>query len=258
MTSGGAGRRVAVVTGAASGLGLLAAQRLSADGWQVAAVDLAVDRLQAVLPEALAVECDVGDRESVARAAVLVRRELGDPSRLVTSAGIAVLGRIGDLDPSRYEDAMRVNYLGTVNWVHEVLPAMRERDEGDIALIASLAGWIVTTGYSAYAASKSAVVGYAETLAMELADTAINVRCACPQVVRTPMLESIVAQGHDRRRVEISRPLSPEQVIDALERSLTKRRSTPWVFPTATTRAAWRLRRHFPRAVNAFSIRVGR
>lgn len=249
--------RVAVVTGAASGLGLLAAQRLSADGWQVAAVDRTVDRLQEVLPQALPVECDVADRGAVAQAAAVVRRELGHPSRLLTSAGIAVLGRIGDLDPSRYEDAMRVNYLGTVSWVHEVLPAMREKGQGDIALFASLAGWIVTPGYSAYAATKWAVVGYAETLAMELAGTGINVRCVCPQVVRTPMLESIVAQGHDRRLVELGRPLTPERVIDALERSLTKRRSTPWVFPSPSARAMWRVRRYAPRLVNALSIRLG-
>lgn len=251
------GHRVAVVTGAGSGLGLLAAKRLSAAGWRVAAVDLAVGRLQEALPEALAIECDVADRESVARAADVVRRELGHPSRLLTSAGIAVLGRIGDVDPSRYEDAMRVNYLGTVSWVHEVLPAMREMGRGDIALFASLAGWIVTPGYSAYAATKWAVVGYAETLAMELADTRINVRCVCPQVVRTPMLDSIVAQGHDRRRVELSRPLTPERVIVALERSLTKPRSTPWVFPTPSSRAMWRLRRYAPRLVNALSVRLG-
>ncbi len=247
----------AVITGAASGMGRLALERLVAAGWTVAAVDLmspALDELDSV-DGVFIYPCDVRDLLQVQAAAAAILESLGRVDRLVTAAGIAVVGRIGTVPTDRFLQAMDVNYAGTVAWVNELLPALHA-SSGELVLFASLAGWIVTPGYGAYTASKFAVVGFAETLAEEARGTGLTIRCVCPPGVRTPMLEGIVRDGHDARLVEVSRPLRPEQVLDAIDRSLQRRQRRPWVFP-GPAGFVWRVRRVFPSLVNAAGRRLG-
>ena len=197
--------KVAVVTGAASGMGKLMAARLANAGWAVAAVDLPGPQLDDVAQETGAEPhpCDVADDVQVTATAQAVLERTGKIDRLVNAAGIARSGRIDDLPASAFERSMNVNYLGTVRWVQAVLPAMRARGAGDVILFASLAGWMPTPAMAAYTSTKFAVVGFAETLAMELAGTGIRLRCVCPAAVQTPMLDDIMAQGISERAEEL-------------------------------------------------------
>ncbi|RNL61085.1 SDR family oxidoreductase [Nocardioides marmoriginsengisoli] len=247
----------AVVTGAASGMGRLMVERLLERGWTVSAVDLDTPALHELAGTAgvSAYPCDVSDPQLVRAAAAAVLAAHPRIDRLVTAAGIAVIGRLDDLDPERVARPMQVNYLGTVAWVHALLPALRESG-GELVLFASLAGWIVTPGYGAYTASKFALVGYAETLALELRGSGITVRAVCPPAVRTPMIDGVIRDGQSAAAVERSRPLSPGQVIDAIEKSLRRRRAKIWVFP-GPAGIVWRVRRLAPGLVNAATTRLG-
>lgn len=251
-------RPVAVVTGAASGIGLVATARLTSTGWAVAAVDLPGEALDRVAEStgATPFPCDVSDADQVRATAEAVSERLGVIDRMVNAAGIAVAGRIDEVPATVFARAMAVNYLGSVHWVQAVLPGMRERGRGEIALIASLAGWMPTPQMGAYTATKFAVVGFAETLAMELRGSGIAVRCVCPMAVQTPMLDDIVGRGrHDglQRMVPF---ITPERVIAALERSLQRPRAGLMVFPDASSAVAWRARRWAPRALTAVISRL--
>lgn len=251
--------KVAVVTGAASGMGRLMAGRLANAGWAVAAVDLPGPQLADIAKETGAepYACDVADGDQVTAATEAVLARFGKVDRLVNAAGIARSGRIEDLSAHAFERSMDVNYLGTVRWVKAVLPEMRERGAGDIILFASLAGWMPTPAMAAYTATKFAVVGFAETLAMELAGSGIRLRCVCPAAVQTPMLDDIMAQGISERLKSLSPVATPEQVIDAIEASLARRHAGTYVFPRAPAKVLWHARRFVPgllgRVVRRFS-----
>jgi NAD(P)-dependent dehydrogenase (short-subunit alcohol dehydrogenase family) len=249
---------VAVVTGAASGIGLVAVKRLMATGWAVAAVDLPGEALDHVAAETGAVSypCDVSDAEQVSATVDAVNHRLGVIGRLVNAAGIAVAGRIDEVPAAVFARAMAVNYLGSVHWVQAVLPGMRQRGRGEIALIASLAGWMPTPEMGAYIATKFAVVGFAETLAMELRGSGIAVRCVCPMAVQTPMLDDIVGRGRHDGLQRLVPFITPERVVDALEGSLQRRRGGPMVFPDVSSAVAWRARRWAPRTLTAVLSRL--
>ncbi len=246
----------AVVTGAASGMGKLIVERMVAEGWSVAAIDLPSPALDAVgeNPAVTAYACDVRDLLQVRAVAAQIRERSGRIDRLVTAAGIAVIGHLSDLPTERVAETMQVNYLGTVAWISELLPALRE-SRGQLVIFASLAGWIVTPNYGAYTASKFALVGYAETLAVELRGTGITVRVVCPAAVRTPMIAGVIRDGQSERAVERSRPMRPEQVVAAVEHSLRRRRRSIWVFP-GSAGVVWRVRRLAPNLVTVVARRL--
>jgi NAD(P)-dependent dehydrogenase (short-subunit alcohol dehydrogenase family) len=242
-----------VVTGAASGIGLVATARLASNGWAVAAVDLPGEALDRAAEKtgAIAYPCDVSDADQVRATVDAVSDRLGAIDRVVNAAGIAVSGGIDDVPATEFARVMSVNYLGTVHWVQAVLPGMRERGRGEIALIASIAGWMPVPQMGAYTATKFAVVGFAETLAMELRGSGITVRCICPLTVKTPMLDDIVGRVRHDRLKGLVPFISPERVVDALDRSLQRRRGGVLVFPDVSSAAAWRVRRWAPRALTA-------
>lgn len=246
----------AVITGAGSGMGRLLVDRLLAAGWTVSAVDLDTPALHALaeLTGVSTYACDISDFAQVRSTADRVLAEHAVIDRLVTAAGIAVIGHLEDLQPEQVAKPMQVNYLGTVAWVHALLPALRA-SQGELVLFASLAGWIVTPNYGAYSATKFALVGYAETLALELRGSGVTVRAVCPPAVRTPMIDGVIRDGQSAKSVERSRPLRPEQVLDAIDRSLRKRRRSVWVFP-GPAGVVWRIRRFAPGLVNAAARRL--
>jgi NAD(P)-dependent dehydrogenase (short-subunit alcohol dehydrogenase family) len=239
--------RVALVTGAASGMGKLMAARLVTAGWTVAGVDLPGPQLEAAQTGAIPHPCDVGDEHQVAATTRAIVERFGTIDRLVNAAAIALPGRIEGLPGDAFERSMNVNYYGTVRWVKAVLPGMRARGCGELVLFASLAGWMPTPGMAAYTATKFAVVGFAETLAMELKGSGIGVRCVCPAAVQTPMLDDIMAQGMSERLKNMSPVATAEQVVDAIEVSLARPRAGIYVFPGGAAKVLWRARRLSPR-----------
>ena len=244
--------RVAIVTGAASGMGRTAAIRWARQGWHIAAVDRAVEPLKELERDhagITAVECDVTDETAVRRAADEITATLGPVDRLVNAAGICVAGKIGDLPAAEFRRVMTVNYFGTVHWVDSVLPAMQGRRAGEIVNFASVAGFVPTPSLSAYGSSKFAVLGYTEALAEENRAVGVRVLCVCPPGVDTPLYKDLMAGTSLGPRIQkFVKPITADSVIDAIDRALPGRRTS--VFPGRGTTAIHRMRRFAPGLTN--------
>jgi NAD(P)-dependent dehydrogenase (short-subunit alcohol dehydrogenase family) len=239
--------RVFVVTGAASGMGRAAATRWARRGALVAAVDRsaeALKELEAAEPNISAFECDVSDEEAVERVRSEICSRLGDIDRLVNAAGILLRGEAGELSTPDVRRTIEINCLGTMFWVNAVLPAMRERRRGEIVNFASVAGFLPTPGVNAYVTSKFAVLGFTETLAEEVRRDGIRVVAVCPPPVDTPMLAEVMDGTFGPRIEKYMKPITPDVVIDAIDKALPGRRLL--VLPGPGTPAMLWLRRLSP------------
>jgi 3-oxoacyl-[acyl-carrier protein] reductase len=199
----GMGGRVAVVTGAASGVGLGIAGVLAAEGAQVVLVDVdagAGERAATALREAghdvLALQADVVDGEAVAAMGANVVERYGRIDILAANAGVyhppVSLDAMRDSDWDRIMD---INVKGAVHSLQACLPAMRAAGYGRVVLTSSITGPLVgAPSLSHYAASKSALLGLMRSAALELADDGITVNAVMPGNVRTPGIEAFGAE----------------------------------------------------------------
>ncbi|MEU3559804.1 SDR family NAD(P)-dependent oxidoreductase [Kitasatospora sp. NPDC006786] len=250
---------VAIVTGAASGIGRAAALRLARAGWAVAAVDVdaaGLDALSERAPGVRSFVCDVTDYAAVAAVVRDVGRELGPPRRLVHCAAVGVMGRLLDQDPAETLRLMNVVYGGTLHMVRAVVPAMAARGGGQVVLFGSIGGWVPIPLGGGYGAAKAAVHFLAEIVAAEHRGDGIRVLCVCPPAVETPMLSRIRVETPEV--IGPRRGLSPEKVLDSMDRALARGRL--WAFPGRGTHAMWTARRLAPRALSGLVVRalVGR
>jgi len=186
--------KIALVTGASSGIGAALARELARQGAKVALVARRKDRLESIASEltqagheARAYACDIRDPDMIASTAAEVRDAWGEVELLINSAGYARHILFVDHDPADIQEMMLTNYMGTVHWIKQVLPAMRERKQGWIVNVSSFAGKIGQADEVAYSASKFAVTGLSEGLSQELAPMGIHVLCVYPTLVRTEM-----------------------------------------------------------------------
>ncbi len=199
----GMGGRVAVVTGAASGVGLGIAGVLAAEGAQVVVVDVdagAGERAATALTEAghdvLALQADVVDGAAVAAMGAEVVERYGRIDILAANAGVyhppVSLDAMRDSDWDRIMD---INVKGAVHSLQACLPAMRAAGYGRVVLTSSITGPLVgAPSLSHYAASKSALLGLMRSAALELADDGITVNAVMPGNVRTPGIEAFGAE----------------------------------------------------------------
>ena len=234
--------RVALITGAGSGMGRLAVQRLAQAGARVAAIDVNEKGLQETAGDHALVRsyrCDVSDREAVGRVVEEVESELGPIDRVVNAAAIAPSGLLLEQDVDLIRRLMDINYGGTVNVTKATLPGMLERGSGDLINFASLAGWLPTPLLGAYNATKFAVVAFSEVLYHENRWRSVRMVCVCPPIVDTPLLDQVKAKS-----VDASPKIQPAEVLDAIEEGLEGGKF--WVFPGRGTRWVWRIRRFLP------------
>jgi short-subunit dehydrogenase len=197
--------RVALVTGASSGIGGQLARDLVGRGARVALVARREDRLHELAVQlggdrqALAVPCDVADRGAIESAVARVLERWGRIDLLANNAGVARHALFKDEDPGTFVRLMEVNYLGVVWAIRAVLPSMRARAEGWIVNVSSVAGKLGQPDESAYTASKFAVTGLSEALVYELAPLGIHVMTVYPALVRTEMFtDDILARMPER------------------------------------------------------------
>ncbi|MCX7619766.1 MAG: SDR family oxidoreductase [Acidimicrobiales bacterium] len=247
--------RVAVITGAASGMGQLLAWRLAAQGASVAALDVDEEGLARTTrraPNIVAWGCDVSDRGAVTESIKDIERNLGPIDRLVNAAAIAPTDRLVDQPADLITRVMETNYNGLVYATKAVLPGLIERNRGDIVQFASMAGWLPYPTFGAYAASKHAVVAFTEVLARELRDTPIRVLCVCPPFVDTPLLRQVEPKGP--KVMSWMPKMAPELVLDAMERALD--RGQTFVFPGRGTTWLWRFRRFAPKLLDRIIDRL--
>jgi short-subunit dehydrogenase len=188
--------RVAIVTGASSGIGTGLAQELARRGARVALVARRRDRLEQVAAgieaaggTALVVPCDVEQRDAVEAAARAVIERFGRIDLLVNNAGYNRHVLFKDHDVADVERMMRVNYLSVVYWIKAALPAMRAQGSGWIVNLSSVAGKLGQPDEAAYAATKFAVAGLSESISYEFDPLGIHVMCVHPALVRTEMFD---------------------------------------------------------------------
>ncbi|MBD8611168.1 SDR family oxidoreductase [Frigoribacterium sp. CFBP 13729] len=181
--------RVAVITGASSGIGEAAARALHGAGYAVALLARRGDRIDALASElgdgALAVQADVTDRDSLVAAADRVSDELGSASVLVNNAGVMLLGPFSTDQRDDYRQMIEINLLGAITTT-EVFLEQLTSGEGDIVNISSVAGRTARAGNGVYAATKWGINGWSESLRQEL-QPAVRVALIEPGVVATEL-----------------------------------------------------------------------
>jgi NAD(P)-dependent dehydrogenase (short-subunit alcohol dehydrogenase family) len=189
--------RVAVVTGAASGIGLGLVERFLAEGMKVVASDVEdaalakeVSRLAAAGADVLGVRTDVRDAASVRALADETVRRYGAVHVVCNNAGVAPTGPMLDASPEDWRWVIDVNVLGVAHGVHAFAPLLRAQGEGHIVNTASEAGLVSSALLGAYTASKHAVVGLSESLYRELEGSGVGVSVLCPNLVRTRIFHS--------------------------------------------------------------------
>ncbi|GAS88138.1 SDR family NAD(P)-dependent oxidoreductase [Mycolicibacterium brisbanense] len=175
--------RVAVVTGAASGIGAAISTELADHGWLVAGLDLRPGDV----PE-LSVTADISDADQVREAIGVVHEELGPIDALVTAAGYYEMVPISNITAQAWTRMLRVHLGGLRNTTCAVLPEMRERHSGAIVAITSELAIGGGDGDAHYAAAKGAIIGFVRSLATEVAADGIRVNAVAPGPTDTPLL----------------------------------------------------------------------
>ena len=218
--------RVAVVTGAASGMGLAIARHLAARGDRVALLDLqaeeallAAHALREAGAHAIGVAVDVADRAAVDAALGKVRAELGPVAIMITAAGLDAFERFGDIAPESWERVVGVNLTGTFHCLQAAVPDMLEAGWGRMVTISSSSAQSGAPRMAHYVAAKAGVIGLTRALALELARKGITVNVVTPGMIDTPMLRRAAAGGDigalektAARSVPVGRAGTPEEI----------------------------------------------
>jgi 2-hydroxycyclohexanecarboxyl-CoA dehydrogenase len=217
MSSSGLAGRVALVTGAAGGIGRAIAAALHDEGALVAVADLDGDAAAAYAAElsatggrALGVRVDVTSSTDVGAAVAVVERELGSVDVLVNNAGIDVIEPFTESKEETWRRIVEVNYLGPVMCARAVLDGMLERGYGRIISISSDAGKVGSSGEVVYSGTKGGIIAFSKALARETAAKGITVNCVCPGPTDTPLLDQIAERS--------------QKMYDALARAVPMRR----------------------------------
>ena len=240
--------RVALVTGGSRGLGRADALTLARAGADVVIADIlvesdtsaaerygalaqaavaqgmvhaesTVEEIGALGRRAVAVRCDVTDRDEVAHAVTRVVEELGAVDILVNNAGtLDHVGQLLDQQPELWERDLRVNLTGAFNCSQAVWPHMRERGFGRIVNMASVAGTLGGFGQASYSTTKAGLIGLTRTLAMEGGRHGITCNAIVPGIIGTEAFHMANAAMNERiaNRTVFKRPGEPQDVANAI------------------------------------------
>jgi NAD(P)-dependent dehydrogenase (short-subunit alcohol dehydrogenase family) len=186
--------KVALVTGAASGIGLACVTRFLEEGARVVGVDLAAP--QPAVPDAIFVALDVRDEGAMADAVNAAYADHGRLDAVVTAAGVAGGGPVHLVDRDEWQRVLDVNLTGTFLTCKHAIARMLEQEavdgeRGSIVTIASVEGLEGTAGGSSYNASKGAVVIFTKNVAIDYGRVGIRANAICPGFIETPMLEGV-------------------------------------------------------------------
>ena len=210
--------KVAVITGASSGIGEATARLLVAEGVRVVLVARRRERIDALAAElgdaALALVADVADATAVAALFATVERRFGGLDLLFNNAGLGVNARFDASDPADWKRMIDVNLYGVLHCTHAAIPLMRGRAGAMISSVSSVGGRYGTESWSVYSATKFAVVGFHDALRKELGGEGIRVSVIEPGAVWTEFGQNVSEAMRERR--ESLDALTAEDVAQAL------------------------------------------
>ncbi len=213
--------KVAIITGAANGIGYAAAERFIEEGAFIVVADFNEDAGMSAAEhlgdQALFVQVDVADRESVKNLVATVIEQKGRVDILVNNAGITRDAMLTKMTEDQFHQVLDVNLTGVFNCTQEVIPHMIAAGGGKIINTSSVSGVYGNVGQTNYAATKAAIVGMTKTWAKELGRKGINVNAVAPGFTETDMVkkmpENILAQM--RSIVPLQRLGTPRDIANA-------------------------------------------
>ena len=254
--------RVAVITGASSGIGLACAEQLAEAGCAVVLGARRTDRLEATVltmrargQQAEWVATDVTAEDDVTRLVARAREAFGRLDVMVCNAGFGYYGTVEDTPVATMKRMMDVNFMGTFYGARAALPVFRAQESGHLIIISSIVGQRGIAQVSGYAATKSAQVGFAESLRAEFAGTGIHVSVVFPVSTETEFRSAMERDyGHSVSG------LGPTQSVADVARAVVAcvRRPRPEVYPHALSRGLAILNALAPGFTDSVVRRYGR
>lgn len=208
--------KVALITGAGSGIGKACAEALARDGATVVVVSRTKDEIDAVAKairdrggHATAMTADVADAEQMRDLVARIEAELGRLDIVVANAGInGVWAPIDDLQPDEFDKTVAINLRGTYLTLHLTVPLLKAAGGGAIVVVASINGTrtFTTPGATAYTATKAGQVAMVKQLALELGRHHIRINAVCPGEIGTAITDNTQARDTDKTRVPVDFP----------------------------------------------------
>jgi 3-oxoacyl-[acyl-carrier protein] reductase len=217
--------KVALVTGAAQGIGKAIALLLARNGADLVVSDINLEKaeetakeIRAIGPKAMAVKVDVANLSDVERMVAGILEKLAKIDILVNNAGITRDKLILRMTEEDWDAVLGVNLKGTFNCTKAVLRHMAKQRSGKIVNIASVVGEMGNAGQANYSASKAGVIGLTKTIAREYAQRGINVNAIAPGYIETPMTEALPEKAKEelRKLIPMERLGKPEDVAEAV------------------------------------------
>ena len=257
------------ITGGSSGIGLSLAIRYAQNGDDVILLARNQDKLDEAAELCKAdslsdsqliagISLDISELSTLQEKMNAITGEYGQPDLLILSAGTAGNKTFLDMGSEEFDNMMTLNFSASRETARCVLPAMLERDRGQIAFISSTAGLMGVYGYSAYCASKYAVTGFVTALQQELYGTGVYATLVCPSEVATPMIAAEAGSVLPQTRLlkDLGGTLSPEKAADIIFKGIGKNKTIvltgfvahlfdftnrvfPWLFRKITQITIW-------------------
>lgn len=218
-------QQLAVVTGAASGIGRATASALAAEGATVIVADInaeagerAAAELRAAGHAAEYLAVDLTDPASIAAFAEAVQRRHGAVDILVNAAGWGRTAPFWEGTPEFWAQVVALNFVGPMTLTKALLPSMIERARGKIVNVASDAGRVGSLGETVYSGAKGGLIAFTKALARETARYRINVNCVCPGPTDTPLMAAVPEKVKDAliKAIPLRRLGQPQEVADAI------------------------------------------
>ncbi|MFT3820764.1 MAG: 3-oxoacyl-ACP reductase FabG [Rubrivivax sp.] len=217
--------QLAVVTGAASGIGRATAAALAAQGARIVVADInaeageqAAAELRAAGHQADYVAVDLTDPDSITAFAEAVQQRHGPVDVLVNAAGWGRTAPFWDGTPQFWGQVVALNFVGPMTLTKALLPSMMERAHGKIVNVASDAGRVGSLGETVYSGAKGGLIAFTKALARETARYRVNVNCVCPGPTDTPLMAAVPEKVKDAlvKAIPLRRLGQPQEVADAI------------------------------------------
>jgi 2-hydroxycyclohexanecarboxyl-CoA dehydrogenase len=217
--------KVAIVTGAASGIGAAIAQKMAEAGAKLVVADVQADKgearaatLREAGHDARFMHVDMTDAASIAAFAGAVQSQLGTVDVLVNGAGWGTTHPFWEGTPELWERIIGLNLVGPMRLAKALLPEMMKRGGGKIVNIASDAGRVGSLGETVYSGAKGGLIAFTKALARETARYGINVNCVCPGPTDTPLMAAVPEKVQEAltKAIPFRRLGKPEEVADAV------------------------------------------